>query len=201
MILHNDINHFPLKAFRLCIVHKDYSGIVQEGDPSIEQLADAWALLYAQFVDLSENLDTEYLLGLQKEIELLNYRITLSAAALKLLSITHDERLVEILKAFRHQVKFLTLGNAKYEWNLRDIEATLANWQNRLELKEKELSDFSASKEGESISDDYFFNALIRLSRFMGYALKEDHLTTGEFLRMNKEYNSFHQKKHVTDGQ
>lgn len=189
MTLHTDIHDLPMRVFVACIVDSDLSGLLIEGSATDADLMEAWSNLYAQYVDLLGDAETEYTLYLQRDIALLTHKITAIECALNILAIRHEDLVVIALKDFGIDTSQLYIGNHKYAQELKRISIQLARF--RLELKEKENE--LAERDGddkEPVTKAYFTKILSRLSKYQGYPLRINELTIGEFAAHLKEYNS-----------
>lgn len=205
--LYNDIDLTPLSVFIACFCRHEYQALIIEGEPTEAELMDAWTTIYAQSVDICGSQNSQYVLELQKDIELLQYKITTTEGALKLLAIKHDDRIVAILRGLKYDTTHLVEGHLRYKRNLVEIESDLPPLKMKLEVKEKELKDFNAmqDEDGKESTEDSFRDMLVRLSRYMrGQLLRPTEIMAGEYFRILKDYIQYYsskQRKTEPDGE
>lgn len=201
-ILHTSIDDLLLSKFIACLCKQEYTQLVIDGEATLPDLLEAWSNLYAQFLDLMGDSESEYMLQLQKEIGLLTFKISTVQSILEVLWIIHDDRLVEVLKAFGFDTRKLTRDNGEYRKELTRISNRLAKFRLRLQERTNELIAYQDSKgegeEKETINETYFTKQLARLSRFQGYRLRANEITVAEFGAVFKEYLNHFKAKHKT---
>lgn len=163
--------------------------------PKIEDLAEAWSNIYAEYCDLNEDNQTIYLLHLQREIALLSITLSECEPCLYFLSFIYHEGLVEKLKEYHYDYPFNPADQQQYNNSLEAIYNRLSPLRLKLENAKKEYEQYLKSRITENISEDYFDKMLIRLSRFYRILLRAQEITVREFVLMLKEYLEYIQAK------
>lgn len=174
------------------MVHSDLSALIIKGRPKQADLAEAWANIYYQYLDLNFENETMYLLVLNKEIALLETHITQVEGSCALLMGSYDDRLVKILADNGFKQTFPSEEPVKYYHILTSIGGRLAPKRLTLQAKKKEKNDYLKAREKDEITETYFDKWLIRLAKHQGVGiLRAKDITTKEFVLLIKDYLEF----------
>lgn len=187
--LHRSCDTLPLEAFIRALCEGDKSGLVISGDPTVEEIDEAWWVIYAHYVDLSQTNDIKYSLMLQNEVVMLDARLKRIDLIVKSLRIQYDLDLIEILRK-DYNYRFAFQENNPVGFN-RDLEAVIARsqrWDIQLQMKRGELKAYNDAQEGEKPEKVYFTTILIRLSDHAGYRLRIEDMTVAEFAIRKQDY-------------
>jgi hypothetical protein len=186
----------PLSVFILCLEKEDPQYLVIEGPVPAEDLSIAWANLFAEFMDLTEDNEQMYILHLQREVNLLAQEIYEVDTVLYFLQpvmlfASEGENRHELLNVLKRY-------DYPYEMDFKDIGyvAVLENITNRIsskrlqfEMKAKELVDYAKEKSLDSFDKNYFYRQLSRLAKFQRVAvIRPKDITVLEFVILDKEY-------------
>lgn len=191
----------PLNIFMKCLETEDPRHLIIQGAPEAGELSMAWASLYAEFIDLSEDSEQMYLLHLQRTIKLLALEIYEAGGVAYFLQpqmlpfCEHRfPELLNILKEYDYPHEF-TAGSEEYMNALEAIDNRLASTSLQLNMKIKELNAYAAERGLDSFDKNYFHRQLARLARFQGVAIiKPKDITVFEFVILDKEYQQANTK-------
>jgi hypothetical protein len=197
-ILITDINKLTVAKFEDCLCDQNLSVLVVSGSPSDVDLIECWSNLYAQYLDILGDAETIYLLQLEAEIEQLNFKIVTTEGIISMLRFFHVSLLVDTLKGFGFNTKSLTLGNSSYEHGLNQILGKLAHLKLKLDIKRKELAQITEEEKESTVTRERLITQRMRLSKFMGYAIKPTKTYVPEYVAILKDYLSLLKIK--TDG-
>lgn len=184
----DDINKLSVAKWEDCLCDQKLSVLVIEGSPSDIDLIEAWSNLYSQYLDILGDAETVYILTLEKDIELLDFKIKTTDGILSVLEWFHVSQLVETLKFFGFDVKNITPGNPHYEHSLRKIQGRLSHLKLKLEVKQKELSQISADEKNETVTRERLRTQRTRLSKFQGYPIKPAKTMVPDYVAILKDY-------------
>jgi hypothetical protein len=192
------IEKISLAKFIDLVCDQKYSVLIIEGNPSEVDLLECWSNIYSQYLDILGDTETLYLITLQSEVERLNFKITSTEAAIKILRLLHVQSLVDILKSFSFDTRNLTAGHAGYEHALVRINSKLNPLKMRLDQKTQELRSYYKDQKNDTVSRSFFAKQTARLSKYQGYPIKPNKTMMDEYVAILKEYLS--QFKPVEDG-
>jgi hypothetical protein len=199
-------NQLPLDRFIDVLIHNNLHALVISGKPRIEDLAEAWGNLWAEYIDLNEDAESLYILILQKEIALLRETVSEIETGLRILHVMYDKRVVKIIEDNGIDLKLNLKNQSEYFKGLERASQRTGFMKTQLRIKQKELNEYLAGKEGEEMNEKYFRRWLSRLSKFMGIRLRAKDITVAEFVTDMKEcleYHNSHNKtlEHEYEGQ
>jgi Zn-dependent M32 family carboxypeptidase len=198
--LYTSCDDLPLNLFIRCVVDHDLQALIIYGDPSVEDVAEAWANIYAEYLDLNEDNEGKYLLNLQKEIWLLNQNIIEVKSVVQLLRLMYHEELVAILRYKNYDQALDFEDRDAYVRDLMVIENSLAAEILQKEIKEQEVTDYVRSRGNDTLERKYFNKMLIRISKHMGYGVKAKETTVTEFVNMINDLLQVVESKKQPDG-
>jgi hypothetical protein len=190
----DDISLLSHEKFVSCICDSNLKVLVISGEPSPEDLLECWANLYAQYLDLAADAESLYFIILQKEIQILKYKVTAAEAILPVISFFHVGELVAALKQLGFETKTLQQGHHGYEHGIKKVKAKVAHLKLKLQQKIQELAA-SDQGEHEAVSREYFTRQLVKLSKFQGYPLKSRKLMMTDYIAILKEFIDYLQAK------
>ena len=182
------IEDLRLDKFIDCLCDQRLTVLIVSGNPSGIDLMECWSNLYAQYLDILDDAETLYALHLQRDAELLNYKITTTEAIVKVLEFFHVEHLVGTLKGFGFSVINLKQGHSGYAHALNRITAKLAPMKLRLKEKTQELTDYYRDQKMDTVSRQFFTRQLQRLSKFQGYPIRPQKTMVPEYIAILKDY-------------
>lgn len=186
--LYHTCSQCPLEIFIRVLVDNNLNALVISGAPRIEDIAEAWACIYAEYIDLNQDNEAIYLMGLQKDIILLKQTILEVENAIYFLSIMYDKRLVQILIDNDFDCVLDPSNQNKYQQTLKIIENRLCSVRLQMDIKQTEYEEYLKGRASETITADYFNKMLVRISKYMGYHVRASMLTVLEFVNMVKDY-------------
>lgn len=195
-------SRLPLDKFITCLIDGDLSVLIISGKPSPEEVAEAWAGIFSEYLDLNQDNEAKYLLNLQSNISLLNHQITETDTAIFLLSVGYRTDLIQIIEDNGYTI---SVSEADFENNLERYADGLTAASEQLapdrllfETLSKEYDRAVNSKNEEGIvMDRLFFSKILRaIARFCRTTvIRPSELTVEEYVLLYKdmvEYNQFH---------
>lgn len=191
----DDLSLLSHEKFVACICKSNLQVLIISGDPAPEDLLECWANIYAQYLDLAADAESLYLIILQKEVQIMKYKIAAAEAILPILSFFYVQELVDALKQLKFETKTLMQGHSGYAHGLKKVQAKLAHMKLILQQKEKELLDCDQPGEESEATPEYFTRQLMKLSKFQGYPLKSRKLMMPEYIAILKEFIDYLQSK------
>jgi hypothetical protein len=185
-----DINNLTVAKWEACICEQNFSVLVVKGNPDDITLIECWSNLYAQYLDILGDAEIMYVLQLESEIEQLNFKIITTEGILLTLDFFHVSDLVETLKLFGFDTRYLIQGNPQYNHSLLKIKGRLAHLKLKLELKRKERDQITLEDAQEIVTRDRLQRQRARLSKFQGYPIKPTKTFVPDYIAILKEYLS-----------
>lgn len=158
--------------------------MTKAGEPTVEQLYEAWNALNDEFRSLSKDLDSTHSFELQKEIYTDDQDIIVITAIVNQLTIRRNEELIGILK-----------NNFNFRFDYVDLDAdlkrtlTVANGRiMQLKLKEKDLNDIIGDQKPKETTEFDFIEQLVVLSEDNHYRIDINSISVAEYIAL---YNKF----------
>lgn len=183
--LYHSCSELPLDRFITCIVDNNIRAIIKHGEPAQEDIVEAWANIYAEYIDLNKDNEGAYLRDLQKSIVLLKSELEIIDSIFVSLSMVYSRKLHEHLeKEYEIYVTF-TGDTQKDIKTLESARNSLAPMRLELETKEKEYEEYIKSRSNDTITRDYFNRMLRALARFNRVVtIRAKDITVEEFIYM-----------------
>jgi hypothetical protein len=186
--LHKDCFSLPLANFIECLCDESYTPLIVSGDPPLDKLQEAWLGIYIQFVDLTADIDSQYIQRLDRDIKVLQLRLTRIDFCIRYLSLQYDEELVQVLRKMNFRFKFNPDNRVQYTKDLQAVIHRTSPLQMQLEMKQAELKAYQDKQKGEKPDRIYFTKILTRLGEFMHFRIDPKVTTVAEFAIMKKDY-------------
>lgn len=194
--LYHTCSECPLSVFIKCLVDSDIYALVISGTPTVEDISEAWANLFSEYLDLNNDNEAVYILNLQKDICILQNKIDIVEALLFSLTAVYDKRLVAILEDYDIFIDLETPQTEKeYLEAINIADIRLAPVRLNLETKNKELNEYKAGKDAQTIDAQYFQRMLVRLSKHQGYKIIAEQTTVAEFILLTEEFFEYYKKE------
>jgi hypothetical protein len=159
-----------------------------DGEASKEELEQAWAKIYDEYLDLTSKDGGNDFLFLFNEYEALFYKHTVIEKCVEILRWWHDERLVDILKKAGYNFPFNHNDTERY---LKDLDRVLARSKKLLldmEVRRGQLDAIQKANAGVKIDRNYFDTVLVALSKFSQYHIDEEKTTVGRYINLLNMY-------------
>lgn len=187
--LYLSCDKLPLDIFLKCYVQKDLTALIIEGKATGDQLAQAWASIYYEYIDLSESTESKFVYSLQKEITLLSDEIRNVETCIFYLSSemlpyhAQQEDLKKVLKGYNYK-----LSAEHTDQQLMGIIGRLAPKKTQLESRIKELENYTSSTSEETPTYKQFEKILLRLSKHQGYSIRSKDITVTQYALLLNDY-------------
>lgn len=201
----SSIRDLSLAGLMDCMCDHQYDVLVLEGNPTDFEKYECWSMLYVNYLELLDDAETIYLYTLQKEVEILNFKIVLAESIVGsekqkgILEFYHVQFLVDTLKEFGFKVKSLKADDPNYTQGLASIKSRIQHLKLIYQEKISELEVYQQDKKGETVSRVYFDNLLSRLKKFMGSRYDPNIVMVPEFVADLKQFLSQTNKNPVKD--
>lgn len=208
--LYRRCSQLSFDRFITCIVDGDLTALVISGSPTSEELAVAWGEIYFEYVDLSGDNETKFIIALERDITLLHDQIATVEAIYYFLQPVmiefarpHLDNIHAALKDYGYRIKIDPTQD--YSKKLKQIEGKLALAKVELAQKEKEYQSIVEGRETNTLTREYFKKILLRLSKYMGGSLiREKDITVEEYVFLLRDYVQYVEqlnKKGGSDGE
>lgn len=177
----------PLYNFIKILVSNDLSYI---GKGTQAQLEEAWENIFSEYMSLSKDGTQNHLLGVIKEIAILENKLFLIQTIVDELSKEWNEALAKCLNALGFRYKY-TLETLE-----KDLKLTVTNAKSLILRLDQRKNDLKALQSGSSSPTESDFDALlIELSKFMGYRINTKEVTISEFIALQNNYKAANKPK------
>jgi hypothetical protein len=184
------IEKLSLAKFQDLVCDINLSVLIVSGEPSEIDLLECWSNLYSQYLDILGDTETMYIITLQRECEQTNTKIVITEAILNVLEFIHVQSLVDQLKSYGWDTKYLKQGHSNYSQAINKIKGRVQFLKLRMEEKSNELTNYYKGQEEQTVSRSFFSKQLARLSKFQGYPIKPNKTYVPEYVAILKEYLS-----------
>lgn len=183
-----------LSNFFLCLFESDLTALIIKGNPPQADLAEAWANIYSEYIDLNSGTEPDYVLLLQRDITLLHGHISETESAIYILA---------ILPHFKQEAADILSANGYiYPWDKEDVSNNVQFYEiisNRLSAKRlsydnknKEIDNIIESRKQGAVTREYFDTILDNLAAWRKVAVIHPHeVTVKQFVVMLKNYIRF----------
>lgn len=193
MKLHTSCTTLLLSDYIICQVDKDLSPLIIEGEPTEQELKDAWQVITHEFFDLSESKQNNYELTLCAEMEALNYKIIAIQQSVEVLRKYRCDELVALLQKLGYRFPFNANKEDEY---LKDLGRVLSRAKTLvLQYNDKKAQLDNISKEkapGETeVSRSYYDKILAILSKHSGYHVDESKTTVSRYAAILNMYIAY----------
>lgn len=201
------IHDLPLSKFIDCIVDGNLYALIISGDPTKEQLAEAWDFILGQYTELVGTQEYQLYKVLYCEVAVL--KITLDQLRILAAKVNDQDEKVGILRIiydeyFAKELNKLVNTNCKFNWNNQKeyheeldkcvrrgkalkIQYDLKNLQ--FKAIEKKNSGTAAVK----MDRQYFTSILITLSNFAKFRI-DSSITMDEYCLRIKDHNDYYKE-------
>jgi hypothetical protein len=161
--------------------------LIRSGRPTADQLQDAWDSIFSEFQILSDNKQSNYLLGLLREYYSIPNKITIIEAIIGSLQSRYEPELIRLLRdmGFRHKY------DPESDSYARDLQLTITQSKSLVIRWNDLTSDIKRLEEGNKKNQTEASNydvILSELSRFQGYRLDAKVISVAEFCAVVKMF-------------
>jgi len=177
------------------MVDGDLSALIISGRPTDGELAEAWANIYIEYLEINKDNESLYIINLERDIVLLKDELDRVEEALKFITspfISHIEpevqaKLLKILSDYGYKVD-LSLSGDKLAKQMKALDNKRSS--KRLELRRKisEYNQYMEDKKDFSIDRSYFNRMLNRMGKHYNCFIEESKITVARFVDMIQQY-------------
>lgn len=178
----------PLSVFIECLVFERYHVLIKYGFASKTKIVEAWETLLMEYYELSGDEVLKLLVDLSKNIGILQGKILSYKLSIYVLRYKDSPECAGILRRGGFDVS-----------DLDKVEKGLKSYEFELKSRIKEYENLLKSNDGKKVSEGYFDEMLVELSKFMGYRIDPENTTVLEFIKIRgrhkKEVDALNKKR------
>ena len=177
-----------LETFIRCLIHKDFSGLIIRGKPPERDIITAWDYLYMEYCDLSGSVSEKRIMSLGREIGSMEAKLMLIRTCVLILSMRYSQKAVDLLAKNGYKYPLDYNNPEEYMATLAKIITKSKAIEISIEQKVFEHAQLKKKYEGQPVTEEYFDELLVELSRFMGDMLHKDQITVTEFIAIRNRF-------------
>lgn len=162
-----------MTVFMDCLFDTDFTGLIQEGKPPDDQLLYAWDKIFTEYCGLMQSDTYNELFEVQKQLNVIQAKITLVENICQHLEVAHDDILTGILKSLG-----LRPGNPV---DIAGVRQRAKKFLIDIETKRQDYNKLVQNH--KEITREYFFDLLSMLSHEFQYAVKAADITVYQFCK------------------
>ena len=181
-------HQISLATFIQCLVNSNYSGLVARGNPPERQRAQAWDLLYMEYCDLSGAINQKRILSIGREVGMLESKLLAVRTAVLVLSIQYSQRMADLLHRYGYRYELDPKSGQQYYDELNMIVKKSKVISIAIKQKRFEYDEMMAKFKVNKVTEQYFDELLVELSRFMSFRLQPNELTVTEFVAIHNRF-------------
>ncbi|MHB9057110.1 MAG: hypothetical protein ACYC2P_13350 [Paludibacteraceae bacterium] len=179
----DNCSDLSLYLFVKVLTTGEHKWLIKSGNPTKEQLKEAWEQIFDEYSRLSENKQQNYLLNLLREYYSIPNKLTIIQTIVDNLALRYDPNLIALLRqmGFRHSYSPETFVN--------DLKLTVTQAKGLI-LKYKSLYEDleKLQKQDNKVEPNDYDLILSELSKYQGYRLDPKTITVSEFCAIVKRF-------------
>lgn len=187
--LYRHCGNTPLDVFIDVLVNKNFRRLIRWGGATDKQLYKAWEQLFSEYAELSETPQYKKMIGLSKEIGQLQSKIMTVNICIQVLNNRYSDAAVSALKRLGYSVYFDLNDKQKYQKALISVRKKVKAAELTLMQRTGQYDEMIAGVKEGKLTEDYFTEMLVELSKFMGYRLNASEITVTEFVTISNKRN------------
>ena len=189
-------------GFIKCALNGDYSPLIRSGNPSKNELYQAWMRLYSDYLSLIGSKETAAYIKIVSKIENVNTKIFIVSGIIEALHGLYSEKLCNELKSWGFNKEF---SRDTLSADLEQVERELGNDRFQLEKYrlEYEKSEKAKKKSGEATTKTGYMRILYAIEAHRKMDYDPDTISMYKFCILYKEleeYNIQLTSKNKTNG-
>ena len=175
--------------FRQCLEHNNISALIVEGEPTAEQLAEAWASLFLEYCDLSEAHETTHRRRLLYEIEVLKKKAILCQSWVDVISIVPSAPINNALWIVGYEFELNPDNPEQYKADIARINAELTDLRFTIKVKQAEYNALEKSPtEHDTFDVKYFSTIYTRINNYYKYNAVNDQTKVEMYCALLREF-------------
>lgn len=192
---YNSITELPLKNFISCQTKEDLSYLVIEGEPSEQELLNAWITIKQEYADALGDGESKLYYKLQKDATEISIDLTLIYEYIRQLEVVYYPPFADEVNALlRTSFKFDINNPIEYKRNLKSCLDRSKEKKIRHELMKIQIESLQKKFLTAKAPDQrYYQNILISLSDFSKYPVT-DNITVYEYCERFRRMNDYAQR-------
>ncbi len=196
---YTSIHKLKLSAFIDCLIDGNYSVLVIEGEPAPDELLEAWAKIYSDYLDALGTADPSFIrfLMLSRDLIRLQTKHNKIESLLTVLQEVYVAQFAAILRQLINKpLRFDISKPEAYKKDIKTCVGILKGMELRISIKESEVAAIQKENatEAKPMTRADFQATLVNLSDFAGYHIS-DQISTGEFCTRINLFNKHLQTK------
>lgn len=181
----------PLSVFVRVMVSNDLTHLKTFGYVKKQALAEAWELIFDQYLQIANGQKYVLLLRRLKDVAIMRNKTVLASRLIDVLEMKYNEKLVASLKLIGFRQKFDPRDVKGYFNDISKAKKQVKNDLFTLEEMEKEAK----KEESGEVKESDFDQILTELSRFQGYRLDKNVITVSEYVNILNNYREVNKPK------
>jgi hypothetical protein len=182
--LYRDCSKLTLDRFLDCLFDDDLGVLIIAGNPTKDELHEAWNKIYLEYCTLMQDKTYNELFEKSKEIITLQAKISLVNGIVQHLCLSYSEELVKMLDRIGLRSKILPEDDGEVlEKKLASVVSRGKKWITQLDIQQGELQKLRKKNENGKGGREYFDDTMSILSKFMGYHVRESEISVSRFCR------------------
>jgi hypothetical protein len=174
--------NLSLNKFLDAYCNNDLSVLIISGEPTADELKDAWDGILFEYSSLIKNGDADYLLKLSKNISVLGFEIFYTEAAADLLKVHYDKDVVDyLITELGYFGDFNPEQTESYQKDINVMLSLVKGKKQDLEELKAEYERLNNVAEGKKQSEEEFELVIASLGKYAGYRLDKDAVMVSEF--------------------
>lgn len=201
--LHHSCKTLNVNGFKECYCNHDYSYLIIKGNPTQEDLINAWNEIVFEYGGMIKTENSEYIFDLQKRIAELTQHIAYVDNALILLQQRFSQSAIDELISLGYDGIYQFDDHVQYVKQLNRVRSLCKTRVMDLQDLQEEYKKYNLSSENSSSQTEEDFEEWVaQLGRFMHFRINQHETTVTEFAGIINAYIKHHKAKQPqpTDG-
>lgn len=195
-------NQLTLDRFIRVLVDGELSALIISGVPEEGALAEAWAGIYYEYLEINKDNESIYIINLERDISLLSDELNriddalefISAPSISMVDPDTLSALQKVLADYGYKIDF-TLSGEKHVRQIKVLKNRYSSRRLELTRKVNEYNDYISEKQNMTIDRSYFNRMLNRMGKHFNCYIEESKITVARFVDMIQQYFSELQAK------
>jgi hypothetical protein len=184
--LYRDLKELTLDRFIECYCNDNLSKLVKFGEPTAEELQEAWDEIFTQYIEIIGGEEVQDKLKLIRDMNFLSMKVERIGALLDVLSVAPTEGLFEQLFAFGYNLPKMPYN----EDSIKALSKIITAHMKRDVVEVQILSDRLKKETGEQKrqTESDFYALIVEISDMFKVVLKESETSVMAFAMYINKY-------------